>query len=99
MKIYEVREWTISFCIVIGICCVFMFGLIWLNEGFKAENMIYGVRADLEKEIKNLPIINMEQRLTNLDEKLKNSQIEIISLKYKIMPSCLKGEKSSSNRP
>lgn len=60
MKIYEFKSFliagTVSFVSVIGILTLFMFGLIWLDKGFKleeAESRMYNYIERSQEQIKN----------------------------------------------
>lgn len=46
MKTYHFRDLCISTCIVIVFLCIFLYLLIWLNDGFNVEKQIGEIRKD-----------------------------------------------------
>ncbi len=90
MKLYEFRCLLWSFGIVMILLLVFIYGLIWLDKGFKVEDQMALIRKEF----------NEKYELKGFHEELKEP-IKDDVLRNEIMPSCFKGisSRAKAQRP
>lgn len=61
MKLYEFKHACIAFCFTLTYLGFFVFGIIWLNNGFRIEDMI------LESEIRMLKRFEEDNKIRDVE--------------------------------
>lgn len=83
MKTYFFRDLILATFFVLTYFSIFIYGIIWLENGFKVDERIFKVKKDFYKEVEAQRVINMEIRRA-LEERAKINNI---------MPSAFKGRR------
>lgn len=92
MKIYEFKHACIAFCFTLTYLGFFVFGIIWLNNGYNVDKKFSVIREEINsvKEEHEFFV-----SITKLNIELMNDIIYNPEWRKEIMPSCFKGTQST----
>ncbi len=70
----DTKSWFYGLWFTLVYLSIFLFGMIWLNKGFKVEDQL----------------LSRDKKINFQDEEITSLHLEIKTLQTKIMPSCFK---------